>query len=410
MPWYLYLAFKQLFPTGKRFSFFGTMSIIGVMLGVMVLLVVQTVMNGFTHTIHEKIRGVSGDIVFQSENIMYDWQETIERIEAKDYVQAAAPLAYGNVMLQHNDHPAFPMIHGLDVVKSVKVIPFEDFLIAGILEDLDDDTIILSSGMARSIGASMGSKVSVYTPLMLERMRQDEILLPQDLEVVGIFESGYTEFDTNFVFVTLRNMQELYGLGRGIHGINIKLNDGFDLQDATTDLNLTIGNTKLRAINWMEMKEDLMFALKVEKTMMFFIILFVILVASFSIASSLMTSVVRKTREIGLLAALGGRRSRISMIFTFQGFLIGAVGSILGVIGGILAIEYRNNIVDIIARLLNKEDFIGQMYFLSEVPAHYLLSDFIAIIFSALVIATFAGFIPAMRAARLKPSDALRHE
>lgn len=412
MPWYCYLAFKQLFPTGKKFSFFSIMAIIGVMLGVMVLLVVQTIMNGFGYKINEKLRDTMGDIKLTSSDvgIIYDWRPLLKNVEAKKYVAAVAPYANGPFMIQHQDRPAFPFVRGIDIDLEPKVLPLKRYIKEGQLEDLDDQTVILSRGLARTIGARMGSMIDVYTPLMLDKMKQEEILLPKELEVVGIYETGWSQADEGTMLISLRLMQELYNLGPGIHGMTIKIKDGFDPQVAATDINLTLGNKKVHAQSWLEAEQDFMFILKLEKTMMFFIVLFVILVASFSIASSLMTTVVRKTREIGLLGALGAQGRHIAYLYSFQGFLIGITGTILGLVFGALAIGYRNNIVHTLAKLVHREDVVQQYFQFTDIPAHYELSNIVAIVVSTVIITTIAGFIPAMRAATLKPSEALRNE
>lgn len=410
MPWYFYLAFKQLFPTGKRLSFFALMAIVGVMLGVMVLLVVQTVMNGFGEQLRSTVRDVGGDIRIESRGIMRDWDETLEALEAYDFIEAAAPHADGVVMMQHQNRPAFPGVRGIEYELEDKVVPLNEYMILGDLEELDDETVILGSGLARSIGASVGSTVEVYTPLMLERMKKNEILLPRELDVVGILETKYNPIDSNMILVSLRLMQELYGLGDGINGISAKLKPDIDPDVAAATIRADLQPKGLIVKSWMDAHEGYLFVLKMEKTMMFFIILFVILVASFSIASSLMTSVVRKIREIGLIGAMGGRSRHIAACFCVQGLFIGIVGAILGCLGGVLAIEFRNQIVGTFASITQSEATLVKFYQFSEVPAHYLFSDFVIIIICSVTIATLAGLLPAMKAARLKPAEALRNE
>src|SRR5690606_37023828 len=142
-------------------------------------------------------------------------------------------------------------------------------------------------------------------------------------------ETGYGAVDANTIVITLRLMQELYGLGNGVHGLSLRLDKGADPDSVAADLNKVLP-PPAKAYSWLDINRDLLFVLQLEKTVMFFIILFIILVASFSIASSLLTSVVRKTREIGLLGALGGRPWQSAAIFCLQGFLIGFVGTVLG--------------------------------------------------------------------------------
>lgn len=409
MPWYFYLAFKQLFPSGKRFSFFAVMAIIGVTLGVMVLIVVTTVMNGFAEKIRSTVHNATGDIRIESNEGIYNSKEFINKLNNFDFIEATSPHVMGMVMLKNQTYPGFPFLKGIDYELEEKVLPIQNYIIAGDLKDLDEDAIILGSAFARFVGATIGSTVEVYTPLMLERMKKDEVLLPRELQVVGIYETGWNQIDSKSALVSLSLMQELYGMGEGIHGVSIKLKPHVDINFAVSELNKAFP-PPYSVISWMDDNQEHLFVLKLEKTMMFFIMIFIILVASFSIASSLMTSVVRKIREIGLIGAMGGSSSQIAFCFCFQGFFIGIAGTLLGCIFGIMAIYFRNGIIHSLLGVAQKKDVLANFYQFADVPAHFLMSDFIIISLSALLIATMAGLLPAIKAARLKPSEALRND
>ncbi|PWU05127.1 MAG: ABC transporter permease [Verrucomicrobia bacterium] len=412
MPWYFYLAFKQLFPSGKRFSFFAIMAIIGVTLGVMVLVVVTTVMNGFAEQMKSTAHNAAGDVRITANAIIYDTEEFVDKIKKFDFVSGVAPHAFGMVMLKNQDYPGFPLVKGIDLELESEVLPIKDYITSGELKDLDEDSIILGTGFAKSVGARVGSVVEVYTPLMLEHMKKDEILLPKELKVVGIYETGWNVVDSKVALVSLKLMQELYGMEGGIHGVSIKLKPGVDINYAVAELKKAFANSPYSVTGWMEMEgnQEFLFVLKLEKTMMFFIMIFIVLVASFSIASSLMTSVIRKIREIGLIGAMGGTSGQIALSFCFQGFFIGIVGTVLGCILGIIAIYFRNGIVHLILGVAQREAVLANFYQFTEVPAHFLMSDFLIISLSAILIATMAGLLPAIKAARLKPSEALRND
>ena len=409
MPWYLYLALKQLFPTRRRLAFFTAASIAGVMLGVAVLLVVLSVMNGFGDEIREKIVETYGDVHVENGGIMYDQAAVMRRIAALPEVAGVAPYAQGMVMLQAGNRPSFPYIIGIDPQRELDVVPLEKFLVVGRLADLDDDSVFLSSELAASLGARIGQKVDIYSPLLLERLKRNEILLPREVRVAGIFETGWNQVDSNTVFCSLRLMQDLYGLGTGVHGVTVRLKPGRDADATAARLNALLGGD-YRAVSWLASNRDFLFVLQLEKNMLMFIILFIILVASFSIASSLLTSVVRKTKEIGVLAALGARPRQVAACFCFQGFFIGVTGTALGIGLAMLALAFRNEVVHTFARLTHSEAALLRFYQFSNLPASYSAHDFVIIITSAVVIATLAGLLPAWRAARLKPVEALRSE
>lgn len=410
MPWYLYHALKQLFPSGRFASFFSIMSIVGVMLGVCVLIIVQSVMNGFGEGIRERLVKTQGDIRIRSNQIIYDWESLLGQLQAEKPIAAVAPFAEGVVMLQHENRPQFPMIRGMDPIAESEVIPLQDFLTYGSLEAFDDDGVFLGEGLAYALRAGPGSVVEVFTPLMLERLKEDELLLPREFTVVGLFRTGSPQVDSNTMISTLRVMQELYGLNNGVHGLVLKLRPGMAADEYSDYLEADVLRPGLQAVSWLESNGEFLFVIEQEKRVISFIIIFIILVASFSIAIALMMAVLRKTREIGLLVAMGARPHQVACSFCLQGFVIGAIGTLLGIAMALLCLHYRRGILSGYGWLTNsKIDFLGQ-YDVYEIPVHYLVSDFVIVICFAILTATLAGLLPALRAARLKPADALRSE
>jgi lipoprotein-releasing system permease protein len=410
MPWYIYHALKQLFPSGRFFSFFSLMSIMGVMLGVCVLVIVQSVMNGFGEGIRQRLTETQGDIRIRSNEVIYDWESILETLNVQPEVVAAAPFAEGVVMLQHENRPQFPFVRGVDPWVEEAVVPIERFLTVGNMEEFDDSGVFLGEGLAYALQAGPGSVVEVFTPLMLEALKQDEVLLPREFTVLGLFRTGSPQVDGNTMITTLRVMQELYGLEDGVHGLVLKLRPGQDAFEYGVDLEREVLRPGLQAVSWLESNEDFLFVIEQEKRVISFIIIFIILVASFSIAIALMMAVIRKTREIGLLVAMGARPLQVAYSFCFQGFVIGFMGTVMGILMAVVCLHHRSRILSVYADITNTQtSFLGQ-YDVYEIPVHYLASDFVVVICFALVISTLAGLLPALRAARLKPADALRSE
>jgi lipoprotein-releasing system permease protein len=390
MPWYLYHALKQLFPSGRFFSFFSLMSIMGVMLGVCVLVIVQSVMNGFGEGIRQRLTETQGDVRIRSNEVIYDWEAVLDTVLEQDAVIGASPFTEGVIMLQHQNRPLFPFVRGIEPWSQEEVVPLEKFLTIGSMEDFDD--------------------AAVFTPLMLEALKKDEVLLPREFKVAGLFRTGSPQVDGNTMITTLRVMQELYGLDDGVHGIVLKLRPGQDAYEYSVDLEREVLRPGLQAVSWIESNEDFLFVIEQEKRVISFIIIFIILVASFSIAIALMMAVIRKTREIGLLVAMGARPYQVAYSFCFQGFVIGLVGTVVGILMAVICLYYRRAIISAYADITNTQtNFLGQ-YDVYEIPVHYLASDFITVSCFAVVISTLAGLLPALRAARLKPADALRSE
>ena len=410
MPWPVYLALKQLFPTG-RVSFFTLISVLGVGLGVALMLVSTSVMGGFGHQIQRMIIDTQGEIQVKSRAPM-DAKlagEVEKALKGSPSVVAFAPYASGVVMLEYLNRPAFPAIQGFNYDQMKQVVPLDRYLVRGAMDDLDDDSVILSSILATSLGVDVGDKISLYTPLMLDRMRQNEVLLPREARVAGIFQIGHQQLDSSTVLCSLRLMQDLYGLQRSFHGYNVRLKPGADPDVVAGSLNGVLPRNT-RAFTWFESNAEFQSVLSFERNMIFFLLTFIIVVAAFSITSSLLMSVVRKTREIGLLAAMGGRARDVALCFCTQGLVIGLGGTALGLGLGWLLLHFRDDLVSLIARLtMGRETFV-KFYQFSSLPAHTATKDVVLIIILSIVAATLAGLIPAWRAAKLKPVEALRSE
>lgn len=409
MSWPLYLALKQLFPTGRRVPFFTVISLLGVALGVMVLIVTLAVMGGFQQQIRKMIVDTSGDVQISASQPMANAAEVIALARRIPGVVGATPHAEGVVMVLSGNKPAFPAIQGVDLERVGEVLPLDTYIRLGSLEELDDDSIIVSVELARSLGVNLGSRLELYTPLMLEKMRHDEVLLPREFRVAGLFEIGHTQLDNSLVICTLRTMQDLYGLGPAVHGVSLRLAPKADPDKVAAALNAQLPRG-VRALTWMESSRDFLFILQLEKNMLFFLLLFIVIVAGFSVASSLLISVVRKTREIGLLAALGGDARGVAACYCYQGMFIGLVGTTLGVILGFTAVYFRNDAVHAFTRLTQSEAALQRFYMFTEIPAHLVWTDLAMIVVSSIAIALVAAVLPAWRAARLKPSEALRSE
>ncbi|HTO05349.1 MAG TPA: ABC transporter permease [Opitutus sp.] len=387
MPWYLYLALKQLFPTGKRFPFFTAISILGVALGVALLVISTSVMGGFGHEIRRMIVDTQGEVQVRGHGLMANPSELQEQIGKVPGVIATTPFAEGPVMLESERKPAFPMMQGIDVNRVTSVVPLDRYMRAGSLDELDDDSIILSMNLAVSIGASLGSTVEVYSPLLLEKFKNDEVFLPRQLTVIGIFEVGHQQLDSSLVLVTLRLMQDLYGLDKSVHGINVKLADGVDADAAASAINAALPlNADATARSWMDANQDFLFVLSLEKNMIFFLLTFIIIVSAFSVTSSLLISVVRKTREIGLLGALGGKSRHVAACFCVQGMLIGCVGTLTGLGLGFAALFFRNDLIRVFTEFTGSQEVLTRFYQFSQLPAHTSGGDIKLIVICSVVI------------------------
>lgn len=410
MPWFLYLALKQLFPTGRRFPFFTFMSALGVAVGVALLVISTSIMGGFGHGIRQMIVDMQGEIqVLSREGVIAQPDDLLAQLAKAPNVGAAAPVAKGFVMLVYENKPIYPEILGVDLERVRDVVPLDRFMISGVFDDLDDDSVILSLQLAQRLGVRVGESVDVYSPLLIEKIKSDEVLLPRTLRVVGVFQIGHQHLDKSLAIGSLRMVQEIYGLGGGVHGIAIRVKPGADEFQTAKDLGAVLP-APLMALTWFEANVDFQSIIRFEKYMVFFLLAFIVVVAALSIMSSLTIAVVRKTREIGLLGALGAKSRDVAACFCAQGFFLGVFGTLGGLGLAWLVLTFRNDIVTVLARLTVSEEVFQQFYGFVELPSHTDGFDLTVIIIGAVVSATFAGLLPALRAAKLKPVEALRSE
>jgi lipoprotein-releasing system permease protein len=322
-------------------------------------------------------------------------------------IEAVAPYAYGAVMMMHGDTPVFPVAKGIDVDREGHVTDMERMLSLGSLENLGGDCVIIGEQLASRCGIRIGDCVEIYTPLALEALQKNEIIFPRDVRVAGYFSAN--NYDQNMILCPLSLMQDLYGLGDGVHGVTLKLCDGRFIEKCAKKMQKFLGD-EYRVMDWISGNGALLFALRWEKTMMFFVLLFILLVASFSIASSLITNVVRKVREIGLVIAIGGNRYGVAKWFCLQGFFIGLCGTALGMLSGVAVLWQRDSIIRLAAGLLKWE---GAQNYLSQfvrLPVKYDGEDFTLIALFSLLICVLSGIIPGLRAAKINPAEALRCE
>ncbi len=424
MPWPIFLAFKQLFPPGKRFPAFALVSIIGVAIGVCSLLVVQTVMNGYAREHRENIQRMYGHVIVTSrDGAISDHEELMKKIRGVPEVVAVSPFAEGQVMIRHEGNPALPFIRGIDLEQEDKVVPVKKFLLLGNSEDLDDDRIFVGSELAKMLNLKVeiekgadgvlrrkiapGQIVEIYSPTLLDALNEDEIPLPTELEVCGFFESGYRPADENTVIVSLRRMQELFNLGKRVQGLRIRVADPEKVENVVPAISKILPKN-LRAMPWIYVNWNFLQAVQFEKTLLFFLMFIITLVASFSIASTLFSAVVKRSREIGILGALGARPRQILVIFASQGVAVGAIGYALGCVLTFVIIAFRDEIVRFINSIFGSGDMIQTQYLFAQIPVHFNRNDFLVAAIFTILTTTIAGLIPAIWAARRKPSEAMR--
>jgi len=325
-------------------------------------------------------------------------------------VKAASPYVLGIVLVEANRRVATPYVKGIDPNREVTVSRLAEYLRQGQGQlDLAGDRAVIGRQLAIQLGVFLGDRITVYSPRNLEK-RGEEVYLPAELTITGIFESGMYEYDVGLVITSLETAQDLYELGGAVHGVELLTDDPVaGARAVAAQLNARLA-PPLQAQTWAELNKRLLGAIQVEKTVMFFILIFIIVVAAFGIMSTLITVTVQKTKEIGVLKALGATPGKILRVFLLQGFIVGVIGVALGVALGLLTVDNINPINDLLSRAAGLELFPEEIYNFREIPAFLATRDLLTIAVSALAICTLAGLLPALRAARLEPVEALHSE
>ena len=415
------LALRYLRPKRTFVSVITLISIIGVMLGVAVLIIVLSVMSGFDQQWREKVLGFSAHLrVTNARGKINNFAEIRQKALTNVRVKGAAPYIVGQVMLEA--HPTeggepiiiAPFIRGVDTSLESTVTVLPQSVKAGKF-DLRGNRIVIGSALARSIGVSPGDAISLYSPRDLRKMKDardkkdQEAVLPEDYTVTGIFDVGHYEFNSSFVLVSLANAQDLFDLDDSVQGLMVMLRNPYEAVAARDELEKLLG-PDYHIMTWMEENSTFLEALMVEKNMMFYLLFFIMIVAAFGITSALITFVVQKTREIGMLKALGATNGQVMWVFLSQSLIVGVLGVACGTGLGLLAVFYRNEFLRLMRGVTGMELFPAKIYAFSELPAVVISSDLTIICGGSLVICILAGLLPAWNASRLKPVEALRHE
>lgn len=420
LPFELLLALRYLRPKRTFVSVITLISVLGVTLGVAVLIIVISVMTGFDQQLRDRILGFQAHLrITERGQSMTNYAPVMKLVQSNAHVRGVAPFVLAQVLMETHSGggqslTSAPWVRGVDPEAEAGVSSLMTNIVEGTAE-LGGRGLLVGRVLADGMQLMVGDRVTIYSPADLKRMKEaqergeERVKLPDDYEVRGIFDAGYYEYNAAFVLTSLRNAQDLYNLEDSVHGLQVML-DNPEMAGVVRGELLPKLGFDYRITLWTEENSAILEAIAVEKSVMFYILFFIMIVAALCIMSAQITFVVQKTREIGMLKAIGSTNWQISGIFLAQSAIVGVLGVVAGYGLGMLAVTYRNEFLHLMRKATGWELFPASIYGFGELPALVVTQDVVIICTSALIICILGGVIPAWQAGRLKPVEALRHE
>ncbi|MGC8976514.1 MAG: ABC transporter permease [Candidatus Ratteibacteria bacterium] len=370
--------------------FISFFTVLGISIGVITLILVIGVMNGFSNDLKRKIIGANPLITIEGKPYIYNYEEVIEKVKNLKEIKGISPFIMSQVIYKSKKYILGGIIKGIDLEREKRVTNIEKFIKKGSLDEIENG-IILGKELANELEVNIGDYVSVIAGL-----------IPKEniFKVVGIIEYGVYSFDVSMGFISLKKLMEIFNM-KGVHGIGIKIDDIYKTPIVAKKIENILGYN-FNVSTWIEKNKILFSAIALEKRAMAIILSLIIVVASFNILSTLMISVYRKIKEIGILKAIGLTSNEIKKVFLYQGIYLGFKGSIYGTILGLF-----------LSYLLKKYNFISIpefVYDISKLPIEISPFDILWIFLLVIIVSIIASIYPAERASKLSPAEAIRNE
>jgi lipoprotein-releasing system permease protein len=411
LPLFIGLRYTRAKRRNHFISFISLISMLGITLGIVVLIVVLSVMNGFHQEIKKRILGMTSHATISDPNsAMLNWHEVLARVRKEPSVIGAAPFVELQAMLMNGGNVSGALLRGILPKEEDQVADLRKDMVLGSVDDLKEGAynIILGEELAAVLGVGIGDKVTVVAP---EISATPVGIMPRlkAFNVVGLFAVGMSDYDRGAAFLQLKDAAKLMRLGDAVTGVRLKLTDMFRAPLIARQIAYDLGGV-YRVSDWTQQHKNFFAALATEKRMMSIILFLIVAVAAFNIVSTLVMVVTDKRSDIAILRTLGASPGRVMSIFMVQGTSIGIVGTLLGIIGGVLLALNVESIVSAIERLFGVHFLDPNIYYISELPSQVRLADVTWISVGAFLMSVVATLYPAWRASRTDPAEALRYE
>ncbi|WP_022952549.1 lipoprotein-releasing ABC transporter permease subunit [Leucothrix mucor] len=392
-------------------SFISFASMIGIALGVLVLITVLSVMNGFEQAMRDRILGVVSHITLSETDAMIEnWSDRRDGVLKMEHVIAAAPFVEKQIMLNEGSSVQGALLEGVLPEYDKDIGNVSEHMLEGSFQDLVDgeDNIILGVKLAETLSVAVGDSVTLLTPSALSETTGELPILKQ-FNVVGIFRVDLQQYDRGTAYVHMADAMRLFEMGDQVTGLRLTLDDLYLSREVSQKLEETSG-PDYWVSDWTRQNENFYKAIQLQKKIMFFLLGLIIAVAAFNLVSTLVMVVTDKDSDIAILRTLGMTPGSIMKVFMVQGTLIGVVGTILGVIFGVLLATNVDVIVPWLERLFDVNFISADVYGISELESKVEWSDVTMIAISALVLSMLATLYPSWKASRVQPAEALRYE
>jgi lipoprotein-releasing system permease protein len=389
-------------------SFISSVSMVGIALGVAALIVVLSVMNGFQKEVRDRMLSVLSHIEIQSPAGLGDWPPLVAQVRAHPHVIGAAPMVMSQALISRGDVMRGVAIRGIDPVMESTVSDIPKHFIQGSIAQLRPGEFGLALGaeLAMALGVQLGDRITIMVPEgdinpagMTPRMRA--------FKLVGVIDSGHYEFDSTLAVIHWKDAAALLRLD-GPSGLRLKLDD-MQIASKVGD-ELAVKLPGLWVKDWSRQNKNWFAAVQTEKRMMFIILTLIIAVAAFNLVSTLVMTVTDKQGDIAILRTMGASAGMIQRIFFAQGFMIGALGTLGGVLLGLLIALNIDVIVPVIEAIFRVQFIPRDIYFISSLPSDVRSSDVVTVGLMAFSLSLIATLYPSWRAAKVQPANALRYE
>ncbi|HEY3644632.1 MAG TPA: lipoprotein-releasing ABC transporter permease subunit [Gammaproteobacteria bacterium] len=392
-------------------SFISGMSLVSIAIGVMALITVLSVMNGFQDELRDRILNMTSDATISGfDNKLSDWPAVIRDSQQFPQVTGAAPYVDDQAMLANGSNMSGTEIRGVIPGMEPAVSEVGRRMVMGKLEQLQPGSygIVLGKDLAYALGVAPGDKVILMisqgnvTPAgLIPRFRR--------FTVTGIFDAGMYEYDRGLALINIKDAQVLYGLGDQVSGVRLKLKDKYQAPLVARAMTERFHGAYYIS-DWTQEHVNFFKAIAMEKTVMFIILSLIELVAAISIAITLVMAVTDKQADIAILRTLGASPREIMGIFIVQGTIIGFLGTLIGLILGVLLATYLNDIMHFLQNVFHTEFLPSSVYYISDLPASIVRNDVLKITIASFVLTVLSTLYPAWRAANTQPAEALRYE